>query len=232
MDVTHTLPPHALQTRQSPLHARLAPLASEWREANAYQVVTRVGHAVHREQPWLADLSHCARIGFKGRGSASWLAAQGVNLPAAPNQWLRDTSGAVIARLGAQDFLVADDFDIDSGLPQRLAALAASAAHAGAYLVPRQHGLAMLALGGKAAPQWLARLCAVDLDGPAFGAETIAQTQVALVSTIVMRGASPGPPGYRLLVDTSLALYLWDVLHEVAAALGGAVVGEAQIPRV
>jgi len=231
MDSSTALDATRLRVRRGPLHERLAPLAAAWRAVNGYEVCTRVRHEPTGEGPWLACLSHCARIGFKGRGTAQWLQAEGVTLPAAPNHWLRDPSGAVIARLGAQDFLIADDLDAASELPQRLAARWQSATQRGGYPVPRQHGLVTLALGGVAAPALLARLCAVDLDEPAFATHAIAQTQLALTSVIVMRGPLADPPSYRIHVDTSLALYLWDVLLEVAEALGGGVLGEAQIPR-
>jgi sarcosine oxidase subunit gamma len=231
MNSPATLDAAAVQAHQGPLHARLAPLATAWREHQGYAVCTQVRGAVASHGPWLACLSHLARIGFKGRGTADWLEAEGVAVPAAPNRWRRDASGALIARLGAQDFLIADDLDGASGLPQRLAASWHSAAQRGAYPVPRQHGLVTLALGGERTDEVLARLCAVDLSAHAFDADAIAQTQLALTSAIVMRSAVTGPPGYRIYVDTSLALYVWDVLDEVAQSLGGGVLGEAQIPR-
>lgn len=221
----------ALQARVGPLQERLAPLASEWTVANGYRVCARVREAVIGDDPWLCCLTHGARAGFKGRGTADWLIAEGVLLPDGPNRWRRDGSGAIVARLGAQDFLIFDDGDTDTGLPDRLTRHWQTARGRGGYPVPRQHSLACIAVGGARAPDLFARLCAVDLDAPAFGADAIAQTHIALTGAVVMRAPPGTAAGYRVFVDTSLALYLWDVLHEVALALGGGVRGAAQLPR-
>ena len=232
-DLSSALPgtAHDLSARRSPLHERLAPLATAWQELHGYRVCMRVRHAHAAAAPWLADLSHLPRIGFKGRATSAWLASQGLSLPAAPNQWRRDVSGTVVARLAAQDFLITEDLDGAAGVAQTLGERWHSAPPRGVYLLPRQHGLVTIALGGAAANDVLARLCAVDLGPTAFAEHAIAQTQVALSSAIVMRAPGAKGAGYRLLVDTSLALYLWDVLHDVVAALGGGVLGAAQVPR-
>ena len=45
-----------------------------------------------------------------------------------------------------------------------------------------------------------------------------------------MRSAAGAAAGYRLFVDTSLALYLWDLLNDVAGTLGGRALGVTQQP--
>ena len=222
---------HGLSARLGPLHERLAPLALAWQELHGYRVCMRVRNASAADAPWLADLTHLPRVGCTGRGSCAWLEAQGLSMPVAPNEWLRDASGTIVARLGAQDFLISEDLDGGAGVAQTLTDRWHSATPRGAYLLPRQHGLVTIALGGAAANDVLARLCAVDLGRPAFAEHAIAQTQVALSSAIIMRAPGAEVAGYRLFVDTSLALYLWDVLHEVVAALGGSVLGVAQLPH-
>lgn len=214
---------------RSPLFERLAPLTSSWLEINGYRVSAQLRTRITAGAPWLCDHTHLARVGFKGRGAAAWLAAQGVALPDTPNRWLCDTSGATIARLGIEDFLIADEAEQTSGLPQNLAARWHAASTAGGFLVPRQHGLAAIALGGVSAPQLLAHLCAVDLRPQAFASDAIAQTQLALSSVVIMRSSSTAAASYRLFVDTSLALYLWDVLNDVAATLGGGALGSTQL---
>ena len=225
----------ALHSRRVPLHERLAPLAAEWQSINGYQVCARVhGHPAsatrNDDGPWLRCLSHRPRIGFKGRGTTDWLHSAGVMLPGTPNRWCRDASGAVVARLGAQDFLIFDEGDGSAGLTDTLVARWQHDAPSGAYIVPRQHGLACIAIDGRRALEVLARLCAVDV-GASFGDDAIAQTQVALMSAVLLRAGEAGTPGYRLFVDTSLALYCWDVLTDVALSLDGGVVGAAQSRR-
>ena len=220
-----------LSARLGPLHERLAPLASAWQELNGYRVCMRVRDAIADGAPWLADLTYLPRVGFKGRSTAEWLQSQGLSLPAAPNQWLLNASGTLVARLGAQDFLITEDLHAGSGVAQRLTEQWRSAAPRGVYLLPRQHGLVTIALGGAAANDVLARLCAVDLGRPAFADLAIAQTHIALTAAIVMRGPVSAVTSYRLFVDTSLALYLWDVMHDVVVTLGGGVLGAAQLPH-
>lgn len=227
--------PHALlQARLGPLHARLAPLAAEWRSVNGYEVCARVhdeapSAADAAQGPWLRCLTHLPRVGFKGRGTSDWLQSVGVDLPAAPNQWCRDAQGAVIGRLGAQDFIVFDEGDGVAKLPQALHARWQANTPPGCYVVPRQHSLACIALDGARVPALLARLCAVDFAVAAFADDAIAQTQVALIGAVALR-LDDRAPSYRLFIDTSLALYCWDVLAEVAATLGGGVLGAAQTP--
>lgn len=219
----------ACGARRGPVHERLALQVSEWREMNGYQVGMRL-RGVAMGAPWLADLSHLARIGFTGRGTADWLAAEHLSIPSAPNRWLPDSSGATVARLGPQDFLITDDIGVTTGVPQSLAERWQMNAQRSGYPVPRQHGLAMFGLGGVGAPDVLARLCAVDLGPSGLAHDAIAQTHLALTAVVIMRGPQADAASYRVFVDTSLALYLWDVLHEVAATLGGGPVGAAQIP--
>ena len=220
----------ASAVRRGPLFERLAPLTSEWREVNGYRVSTRLRTKISGRAPWLCDHTHLARIGFKGGAAAAWLQAQGVALPAAPNRWLHDVSGATVARLGAEDFLITDEDDTTSGLPQSLASRWQAASAPGAYPLLCQHGLAAIALGGEGASELLARLCAVDLRPRVFAIDAVAQTQVALTSAVIMRGTAGAAASYRLFVDTSLALYLWDILHDVAVTLGGGALGAAQQP--
>lgn len=220
---------HALvQARVGPLHERLAPLASAWRDSNGYRVCTRMRDEQHgaddgADGPWLRCLTHQPRIGFKGRGSSAWLESSGVALPAVPNRWCRDAGGALVARLGAQDFLIFDEGDSPKSLPEHLAERWRAQRPPGCFVVPRQHGLVSIALEGRQAAAVLARLCAVDLAPGSFADDAIAQTQVALMSAVVMRVTHGEAAGYRLFVDTSLARYCWDMLNDVVLALGGGV---------
>lgn len=150
-------------------------------------------HAAASNGPWLRCLTHQPRIGFKGRGSSDWLHGVGVSLPAAPNRWCHDASGAVVGRLGAQDFIIFDEGDGVTNLPHSLAERWQSAAPRGCYIVPRQHSLARIALDGVRAPELLARLCAVDLAPAGFAEDAIAQTQVALMSAVVLRLGDGAP---------------------------------------
>ncbi len=213
---------------RGPLFERLAPFTSRWQEINGYRVSAQLRTRIAPGAPWLCDFTHLRRVGFKGRGAAAWLQAQGLVLPDSPNRWLRDIGGATIARLGAEDFLITDEPETISGLAEDLTTRWHTAGAPGGFPVPRQHGLAAFVLGGERAAELLAHLCAVDLRPKRFAGDAIAQTQLALSSVVIMRSSIAAAASYRVFVDTSLALYLWDVLHDVATALGGGALGCAQ----
>ena len=219
-----------LMSRQGPVHARLSTDAQAWQQINGYQVCTRLSHPSRMHAVWLCEVSHRPRLGIKGRGAAAWLTSVGVEIPGAPNRWQRDADAALIARLGAEDFLICDAGEQPSGLPARIEARWQAAVGTRGYLVPRQDGLAHFLLGGPRASEVMARLCAVDLRTNSFAADAIAQTQVALTSALILHAEIGGMTAYRVFVDTSLALYLWDQLVAVTETLGGQVIGTAALP--
>jgi sarcosine oxidase subunit gamma len=214
----------------SPLAARFACANGvERAHVNGYVAVARTSCAPHAALT-LCDATHLARVGWKGRGTLEFLSALDIALPTAPNRWCADTSGALVLRLGQQDFLLADDFGVPSGIGARAQSAAAASSAACGHHVPRQHGLAAIAVWGSASNDLLARLCAIDLRPRVFGADAVAQTQLASISVTLMRRDRAQAPGYLIFVDTSLALYLWDLVWEVAAPLDARIVGFAQVP--
>ena len=50
-------------------------------------------------------------------------------------------------------------------------------------------------------------------------------TRVAGVSCCVFPDTIGGIPAYRIWVDTSYALYLWETLVEICESVGGGVIG-------
>ena len=232
MNTGGTIPavaPHTLGPRRGPLHERLSAYEAEWRIVNNYHAVARIATVADAGPLRLCDVTHRARFGCKGRGAADWLQTQGIALPPAPNRWRATAGGALIARLGPEDFLLCDDFDGDAGLPAQLDHGWHADAAAGGYPVPRQFAVAALIIDGAAAPALFARLCAVDLRPQHFAPDAVAQTFVANCTATVLRRDRGGEPGYLVFVDTTLAVYLWDLLLATAANLHGRAVGFAQL---
>lgn len=227
--MTHVRP-DLVQNCSSPLAARFVHACDiERARVNGYEAIARVP-CVSNAALSMCDATHLARVGWKGRGTLDFLSTLGIALPVAPNRWCSDASGALVLRLGQQDFLFADDFGTPSAIGARMVSAAAAASGACGHQVPRQHGLAALALWGAASDDLLARLCAIDLRPRAFAADAVAQTQLGSVSVTLIRRDRAQMAGYLIFVDTSLALYLWDLLCEVAAPLGVRVVGFGQVP--
>lgn len=190
---------------------------------NGYQL----SHALELPLPaelTLRDCTHVARIGLKGRGSAVWLARQGVAVPAAPNRAARDASGCIVARLGNEDFLLIGTLDAHSEHPARLMTSWQKEHDAGArnigFPTPKQYSHALLHLAGERAPDLLAALCAVDLRPGYFAYDALAQTISAGIVATFLRHDLDGRTGYLMLVDTSLALYFWESVVDAAQGLG------------
>lgn len=172
----------------------------------------------------LRDCTHVARAGLKGRGSAAWLARQGVAVPAAPNRAARDASGCIVARLGNEDFLVIGTHTTHSERPAQLMAHWQQEHDAGTrdigFPTPKQYSHVLLHLTGERAPDLLAALCAVDLRLGYFADDAVAQTMAAGIVATFLRCDLDGRTGYLILVDTSLALYFWEALVDAAQGLG------------
>lgn len=201
----------------SPLTSRLRHGALERQTINGYAAFVPA-NAADPTALCLADFTHVARAGFKGRGSANWLARQGVAIPVAPNRTVVDASGCLIARLGLEDLLIIGTLDTHSERPARLMQMWRGEYDAGirdiGYPTPKQHSHVLLHFGGVAAASVLSQLCAVDLRPHAFADDALAQTMAAGIVASFMRCDRNRVPGYLILVDTSFAEYFWDGLTD------------------
>jgi sarcosine oxidase subunit gamma len=95
------------------------------------------------------------------------------------------------------------------------------------YPMPRRHSHAWFAVQGDAAPEMLAKLCAVDLRPCRFDDLSIAQTSVAWINSIVLRADLAERLTYHVLADSASAAYMLSCLIDSAGEFGGSV-GEAR----
>ena len=143
----------------------------------------------------LSDLTASPRFGLKGGGSAAWLTAHGIALPALNR--IGAYRGMRILRLGNEDILV-----LAEGTGEALAELKAdweSDSGPKGYSSWREEGWAWLRLSGPQAPQAMSRLCALDLRADKFSVEDIAQTRVAHIEAVTFRS----PAGFDVLFDVT-----------------------------
>ncbi len=188
----------------------------------------------------LVDLSALPRIGFKGAGTAEWLADQGVAVADDSNWARRQADGALAARLAPSEVLLLGDLAGTGALTRRLAqawaagelppqplASAKPPAKPGprGYPVPRQDSHAWFLVTGEHAAAMFAKLCAVDLRPARFALGRIAQTMLAEASAIVVRDDLASVPAYHLLANSAAAEYLWDCLTDAMAEFDGRPVG-------
>ena len=165
----------------------------------------------------MIDLSWRLRAGCKGPGSAAWLEAAGIPVPGQPNSCIQTQEGAVIARLGRNEFLIEDA--ADAIMTRRLNE---TAAPVGAYAVLRQD--AELMLTGSHLNHLLLQTCSFDFAGVDHSMmPAIMTTMVGVGITAVVVPAPRKIEGFalRFWFDSSYADYMWSTLCEIAGDLDG-----------
>lgn len=206
-------------------------------EENGAAIAVDFGDPVREEATarrlGLVDLSPLPRVGFKGQGTAEWLAAQGVLVPPESNQAAEQDGGELAARLAPGEVLIlgaqSGSQSGEDDLPARLAAAWAEAPTLPetprGFPVPRADSHAWFLLTGADSPTMFAKLCGVDLRPAKFALGRIAQTSIARLNGIVIRDDKGGLPAYHLLVDSASAGYLWGCLRDAMAEFGGTPIG-------
>ena len=224
----------AEQARRSPLYRALMAHGARFEPLGGYAVARDFGRdaadeAAQAEALGLADLSPLPRIGFKGWSMAAWLAGAGAALGAASNRAYAQADGTRIARLAPGEALVLADRDGDGPLIETLAQAWSMAEADGCFRVAREETSCWLLLTGAHAASMLAKVCAVDLRAEAFAPDAIAQTNVARLNAVVIRGDIGPVPAFDLLADSASAVYLWDALLDAMTEHDGVPIGLAAI---
>ncbi len=175
-------------------------------------------------QSALIDLTHLARVGFRGTDSATYLKQVGFESPDSPNTFVIQSDGSIVARLSTLEYMLLGSFK-DFG--ERLAELERNWTmdHRANYLLPRQDSHACIQLTGDSIAFVMAKLCAVDLSAESFVVGQIAQTSVARINAIVMNVSDAQAPKFNILCDRASSLYLWNVLLDAIAEFDGKAIG-------
>lgn len=173
----------------------------------------------------LADLSPLPRIGFKGAGAPQWLEGQGLALPAAPNLATRQADGGLLARLSRQEHLLLCDPGLPGDACRRLEESWSMDSAGRCYLLPRRDSHFWFALTGRHGSDALAKLCGVDLRPHRFADGCVAQTSVARLHAIVIRGDIGTTSAFFLLADSAAADYLWPCLLDAMQEFDGRPIG-------
>ena len=224
----------AEQTRRSPLYRALAAHGARFEALGGFAIAQDFGReaaaeATQAESLGLADLTPFPRIGFKGWNIAPWLAGAGAEMGEASNRAYPQADGARIARLAPGEALVLADRNGAGPLIETLDEAWSMAEADGCFRVARDETSCWLLLTGAHAPSMLAKVCAVDLRPQAFAPDAIAQTNVARLNVIVIRGDIGPVPAFDLITDIASAVYLWDALLDAMAEYDGAPIGLAAI---
>ena len=224
----------AEERRRSPLYRALEAHGARFEALGGFAVASNFGReaaaeAAQAESLGLADLTSFPRIGFKGWNIVPLLAGAGAEMGEASNRAYRQADGTRIARLAPGEALVLADRSGAGPLIQTLDEAWSMAEADGCFRVARDETSCWLLLTGAHAPSMLAKVCAVDLRPQAFAPDAIAQTNVARLNVIVIRGDIGPVPAFDLITDLASAVYLWGALLDAMAEYDGAPIGLAAI---
>lgn len=177
----------------------------------------------------LADLSPLSRTGFKGRESPDWLVTQQVAIPDEPGQARRQSDGALVLRLSADEHVIVSDLDARSELPATLEASWQLSTGRMCYHMPRAESYCWFAITGECATEMLAKVCGVDLRIDRFDDGRIAQTSLARINAVIVRNDLGPTPVFYVLADSASADYLWPCLVDAMQEFKGGIVGLAAL---
>jgi sarcosine oxidase, subunit gamma len=211
-----------LVKRRSPIQHLLESSAAEFRDfaGGSYAVRFRSPDDERQalETLGLCDVSGLQKLGVKGPTAAAWLNRIGLDVPGDIFATRPLPGGGLIARFGSREFFLEDGI-ANASLP----ALAESinAHEGGLYRV--EHQEATFVLTGSRASELLSQTCAVNFHEAPVG--KVIFTRVAGASCGILPQRLGDLRAYRLWIDPSYAVYLWETLAEICASLGGHVIG-------
>lgn len=208
-------------TRRSPIHELLQARHAEWRVVAGAPLAVRIetdeAERATAQTLGLCDVSALPKLGLKGPDAEHALTDRGIEVPGAIYESCRLAGGGWIVRTGANEFF------LESGATDDSVALLASldSARGRVFRIERQDATFLLA--GSRASEVLAQTCGANVREAA--AHRLMLTRVAGVSCGVFPQFFADAPGYRLWVDYSYAVFLWESLVEICESLDGRVIG-------
>lgn len=190
-------------------------------EVNGYEVaIARKQKNGKQEKPnglSLCDVTAINRIGYKGSDIESWCKKQyNVTCPTI-NRASRIENGIIVARLSGNEVLLLEDIDND------LSDTFSRENYPDTYTLPRQYSHHCFLLKGERSADVFAKLCSVDLRTKKFQNMQVSQMILARVSAIIIRRDIKGNPAYLVLVDSSVAEYMWNCFLEAILEFDGYV---------
>jgi len=171
-----------------------------------------------RELLGLCDLSGLHKLGLKGPDAETWLASKGLDVPSDVFASRSLPDGGVVVRLGSAEFFLEDNIG-NTTLPEFTARMDSYKGK----LVRVEHQEATFLLTGRRSLEALAQTCGIDFRE--VTPHKVVFTRVAGVSCGVYRETIREAPAYRLWVDPSYAVYLWETLAEICQSLDGGEIG-------
>ncbi len=210
--------------RRNPIHHLLEAQRPEWGDVAGTPLAMRfqIDEIERRAVMTLAlcDMSSLPKIGVKGPGADPWLASQGVDVPPALFDARGLPDGGVIVRVGGDEFLLESGPSAESAT-----AIAAALETSSDRVTDVERQEATFLLAGSRALDVLSQTCSVNFAEAVAG--RLVMTRVAAVTCGVLPEAVDDLPLFRIWVDCSYAVYLWETLAAICEELGGSIVGAA-----
>ena len=224
-------------SRRSFVYRELVRLGAEFGEVGGAACAMTCGAAVDDEIACARDLALCdlsplPRTGFKGRQTIPWLTERGVAVSAEDNMTALHDDGARAARLAPGEVLLLADIAATSTLCERLVADWSPDPDPGTYPVPRADTNCWFAIIGVYGAEMMAKVCGVDLRPHRFADGAIAQTSIARLNAIVLRGDLGDTLAFHMLTDSASASYMWENLLDAMAEFGGRPVGLTAVQKL
>ncbi|MBC8351472.1 MAG: hypothetical protein H8E66_05765 [Planctomycetes bacterium] len=209
-------------TRSSPIQHLLESRGAKFRDVggSSYAVHTDSEEDDLRtlERLGLCDLSGLHKLGVKGPDSETWLTSKGLDVPSDVFASCSLPNGGTIVRLGAGEFFLEDDINNTT-----LLALADRLDTHKGKLVRVEHQEATFLLTGRRSLEALAQTCGINFRE--VTSRKVVFTRVAGVSCGIHPETFREVPAYRLWVDPSYAVYVWETVAEICQSLDGGEIG-------
>jgi len=165
----------------------------------------------------LADVSALAKTLVRAAAGGAMASALEVPFGRAD----RDASGALVTGSGPGEWTIIGPLGEAAAQRARLELVAA--AHSAQELITvldLTHGRALVRLTGPAAPDLLAKVCAIDLAGHRTPNGTALRTSVAKLTTDLVRDDEGDVPSYLLHCERYYGQYLFEALLDAGAEFG------------
>lgn len=209
-------------TRQSPIQPWLEARNATWSCIGPMLIAVRLqnepteGAAI--QTLGLCDMSALSKLGVKGPDADRWLQDQDVDVPDLIYESRQLPGGGVIVRIGSDEFL------LESGVTNELVpVLRARIDSTEGSMVPVVREDATFLLIGTRSREVLDQTCGINFQEAI--SRRLVLTRVAGVSCGVFPERFKEIPAYRLWVEPSYAVYLWETLVEICESLGGHAIG-------
>lgn len=204
-----------LPAARSPMERRASAAGARFEQGHAWRVAVAYSEGQAEANAWretvgFADMSHCGVIELQGDIASV--------LPNPPLQFgtaIRSQGAWWCALTPARALVLCD---LEASVRIRAQLIETFAGHV--LDVTSSH--AALAIGGPAARETIAQFCALDLRPSVTPVGGFRPGSVARTPGYVL---CDGEDSYRLLFGAAVSCYVWDVVADAAAHLGGRPVG-------